>query len=320
MQGGENMMSNASQYVAVDVSKAMLDIAMPGANKVWRSSNTISGIAAFKERLKRFDRPHVVCEATGRYGRLLARQMGAAGITMSIVNPRQVRDFARATGQLAKTDALDAGIILRFACAMEPVPTPPTPENQARLAEKVRRRRQLVDMLATEKQRLSGLDDTDTLASVREHLAFLQGQISQCDARIKAEIEADEKLARKAVLLESIPGIGATTAAVLIAELPELGIADKKQIAALAGVAPMNRDSGQWRGQAHITGGRLSVRCSLYMATLPAIRFNPAIKDFYQHLRAEGKAPKVAITAAMRKLLIIANAIIQQNRPWTNPA
>jgi transposase len=320
MQGGENMMSNASQYVAVDVSKAMLDIAMPGATRVWRSSNTTAGIATFRERLKRFDRPHVVCEATGRYGRLLARQMGAAGIAMSIVNPRQVRDFARATGQLAKTDALDAGIILRFACAMEPVPTPPTPANQARLAEQVRRRRQLVDMLATEKQRLSGLDDADTLASIREHLTFLQGQIGQCDARIKAEIEADEKLARKAVLLESIPGIGATTAAVLIAELPELGIADKKQIAALAGVAPMNRDSGQWRGQAHITGGRLSVRCSLYMATLPAIRFNPAIKDFYQHLRAEGKAPKVAITAAMRKLLIIANAIIQQDRPWTNHA
>jgi transposase len=320
MQGGENMMSNASQYVAVDVSKAMLDIAMPGANRVWRSSNTTAGIATFRERLKRFDRPHVVCEATGRYGRLLARKMGAAGIAMSIVNPRQVRDFARATGQLAKTDALDAGIILRFACAMEPVPTPPTPANQARLAEQVRRRRQLVDMLATEKQRLSGLDDADTLASIREHLTFLQGQIGQCDTRIKAEIEADEKLARKAVLLESIPGIGATTAAVLIAELPELGIADKKQIAALAGVAPMNRDSGQWRGQAHITGGRLSVRCSLYMATLPAIRFNPAIRDFYQHLRAEGKAPKVAITAAMRKLLIIANAIIHQNRPWTNHA
>lgn len=311
------MMSNASQYIAVDVSKAMLDIAMPGANRIWRSPNTVSGIAAFRKRLTSVDQPHVVCEATGRYGRLLARQMGAAGIAMSIVNPRQVRDFARATGQLAKTDALDASIILRFADAMKPAPTPPTPTNQARLAEQVRRRRQLVDMLAAEKQRLSGLDDADTLASIREHLAFLQSQIGQCDARIKAEIEADDKLTQKAVLLESIPGIGATTAAVLIAELPELGSTDKKQIAALVGVAPMNRDSGQWRGQAHITGGRLSVRCSLYMATLPAIRFNPAIHEFYKRLRAEGKPPKVAITAAMRKLLIIANAIIQQNRTWT---
>jgi transposase len=320
MQGGETMMPNTSQYVAVDVSKAMLDIAMPGADRVWRSANTVAGIAALSERLKRYDQPHVVCEATGRYGRLLARKMGAAGIAISVVNPRQVRDFARATGQLAKTDALDANIILRCAWSMEPAPTPQTPENQARLAEQVRRRRQLVDMLASEKQRLSGLDDADTLASIREHLVFLQGQIGQCDARIKAEIEADETLARKAMLLVTIPGIGATTAAVLIAELPELGSADKKQIAALVGVAPMNRDSGQWRGQAHITGGRLSVRCSLYMATLPAIRFNPAIRDFYKRLRSDGKAPKVAITAAMRKLLIIANAVIQQNRPWTHHA
>lgn len=312
------MMSNASQYVAVDVSKAMLDVAMPGLNRVWRSPNTKAGIVALRRRLDAFKRPHIVCEATGRYGRLLSRQMGEAGIAMSVVNPRQVRDFARATGQLAKTDVLDARIILRFADTMQPAQTPPTPENQARLAEQVRRRRQLVDMLAVEKQRLSGLEDVDTLTSIREHLTFLEGQIRACDARIKGEIEADEKLARKAVLLESIPGIGATTAAVLIAELPELGIADKKQIAALAGVAPMNRDSGQWRGQAHITGGRLSVRCALYMATLPAIRFNPAIRSFYQHLRAEGKAPKVAITAAMRKLLIIANAIIQQDRPWAN--
>ena len=310
----------SNQYVAVDVSKAALDIALPGANGVWRRTNSVAGIAASRRRLATLEHPHIVCEATGRYGRLLARQMGAAGIAMSIVNPRQVRDFARASGQLAKTDALDAGIILRFADAMQPARTPPTPENQARLAERVRRRRQLVGMLATEKQRLSGLDDAETLASIREHIAFLQGQIGQCDARITAEIAADATLARKAMLLESIPGIGATTAAVLIAELPELGIADKKQIAALAGIAPMNRDSGQWRGQAHITGGRLSVRCALYMATLPAIRFNPTIRDFYQHLRAGGKAPKVAITAAMRKLLIIANAIVQQNKPWANLA
>ena len=187
----------------------------------------------------------------------------------------------------------------------------------ARLAEQVRRRRQLVNMLAIEKQRLSGLDDADTVASIREHLAFLQSLIARCDACIQGEIAADAALARKSELLQSIPGIGATTAAVLIAELPELGSADKKQIAALAGVAPMNRDSGQWRGQAHIAGGRLSVRCALYMATLPAIRFNPTIRAFYQHLRADGKAPKVAITAAMRKLLIIANALIQQDRPWT---
>lgn len=308
-------MENAPQFVAVDVSKAMLDLATP--EQTWRTPNSLPGIAALGKRLARYERPHVVCEATGRYGRLLARQMGKSGIAMSVVNPRRIRDFARAAGQLAKTDAIDAQTILRFAQTMQPAETPQTPENMARLAEQVRRRRQLVEMLATEKQRLSGLDDPDTLASIRAHLLFLENQIGCCDTRIQAEIAADAILARKASLLQSIPGIGATTAAVLIAELPELGSADQKQIAALAGVAPMNRDSGQWRGQAHITGGRLSVRCALYMATLPAIRFNPTIRTFYQRLRADGKAPKVAITAAMRKLLIIANAIIAQNRPWS---
>jgi transposase len=308
-------MENALQFVAIDVSKTMLDLATPEGT--WRTPNSLSGIVALGKRLGRYEQPRVVCEATGRYGRLLARQMGKAGIAMSVVNPWHVRDFARAAGQLAKTDAIDAKIILRFAQVMQPAETPQTPEHMARLAEQVRRRRQLVDMLATEKQRLSGLDDPDTLESIREHALFLQGQISRCDARIRAEIAADAGLARKADLLQSIPGIGATTAAVLIAELPELGSADQKQIAALAGVAPMNRDSGQWRGQAHIAGGRLSVRCALYMATLPAIRFNPTIRVFYQRLRTDGKAPKVAITAAMRKLLITANAIIQHNRPWS---
>lgn len=307
-------MLNTPQYVAVDVSKAMLDLALPEGT--WRTLNTPSGIASLTKRLARYERPWMVCEATGRYGRLLARLMNQAGVPVSVVNPRQVRDFARASGQLAKTDAIDAGVILRFARTMRPPQTQIPAENRERLAEQVRRRRQLVDMLAAEKQRLSGLDDADTLASIRTHLAFLESQIADCETRIQAGIAADASLARKAELLQSIPGIGATTAAVLIAELPELGQADSKQIAALAGVAPMNRDSGQWRGQAHIKGGRLSVRCALYMATLPAIRFNPPIRSFYQRLRAEGKPPKLAITAAMRKLLIIANAIVHQDRPW----
>jgi transposase len=301
-------------YVAVDVSKAMLDVALPAP---WRTANSASGLAALRKRLERVERPHVVCEATGRYGRLLGRSMGEAGIPFSAVNPRQVRDFARAAGQLAKTDAIDAEVILRFARAMQPATTPQMPDNHVRLTEQVRRRRQLIDMMVAEKQRLSGLEDDDTRASIDAHLAFLKDQITRCDTRIQAEIAADPALARKAELLQSIPGIGATTAAILIAELPELGLTDAKQIAALAGVAPMNRDSGQWRGQAHIKGGRLSVRCALYMATLPAIRFNPDIRTFYQRLRADGKPPKLAITAAMRKLLVTANAIIQHDRTWT---
>lgn len=307
-------MQHSPHFVAVDVSKAMLDLT--SSQGAWRIPNTPSGIAGLVRRLARQERPWVVCEATGRYGRALARRIDRAGIPISIVNPRQVRDFARASGQLAKTDAIDAAVILRFAHAMQPPPTPMPSEKRERLVEQVSRRRQLVDMLAVEKQRLDALDDADSIASIRDHLAFLERQVTACNARIQALIAADQELVHKAGLLQSIPGIGAVTAAVLIAELSELGEADGKQIAALAGVAPMNRDSGQWRGQAHIRGGRMSVRCALYMATIVAIRFNPAIKSFYQRLRAEGKPPKVAITAAMRKLLIIANAVIHQKRPW----
>lgn len=302
-----------SHYVAVDISKAMLDVALPSR---WRTPNTPAGIAALRKKIASIERPHIVCEATGRYGRLLARSMGEAKVPFSSVNPRQVRDFARASGQLAKTDTIDADSILGFAHAMQPAATPCMPENHARLTERVRRRRQLVDMQAVEKQRLSGLDDTDSIASIKGHLAFLKSQITAIEKQIEAETAKDEKLARRSALLQSIPGIADVTAAVLIAELPELGYCDKKQIAALAGVAPMNRDSGQWRGQAHIAGGRLSVRCALYMATLPAIRFNQPIREFYKRLRAQGKPPKLAITAAMRKLLIMANTILQQDRPW----
>ena len=307
-------MHTTPHFVAVDVSKAMLDLASPQG--AWRTPNTPSGLASLRRRLAKQERPWVVCEATGRHSRLLARQMHQAGIPVSIVNPRQIRDFARASGQLAKTDAIDAAVILRFAHAMQPPQTPPVPESRQRLAEQVVRRRQLVDMLAAEKQRLSELDDPDTVASIKDHLAFLKAQIEACSTRIETLIEADRELAEKASLLRTIPGIGATTAAVLLTEMPELGEADKKQIAALAGVAPMNRDSGQWRGQAHIKGGRMSVRCALYMASIVAIRFNPAIKTFYRRLRADGKPPKVAITAAMRKLLIIANTVVKQKQPW----
>lgn len=314
------MIQTNPTFVAVDVSKAMLDIATSCAPFAWQTPNDTQGIAALKRQIKRFDQPHIVCEATGRYTRRLRSELDASHIPISIVNPRFIRDFARATGKLAKTDALDAKAILRFAQTMLPEPTLPTPEKQQKIAEQVRRRRQLVDMLAVEKQRMSGLDDPDSIASIKAHLAFLKTEIKASDKRIANAIADDPEATRKSKLLITIPGIAATTAAVLIAELPELGSADQKQIAALAGVAPMNRDSGKWRGQAHIKGGRISARCALYMAAVVAIRVNPAIKPFYQNLRQNGKLPKVAITAAMRKLIIIANALVQQNRPWTNPA
>lgn len=201
---------------------------------------------------------------------------------------------------------------------MQPPASPPPSANQERLTTLVRRRRQLVDMAAMEKQRDADPDDRIAAASIDDHLAFLAKQIGQLDVAIAEQTEQDVGLARRAALLRTIPGIGAVASATLVAELPELGHIGKKQIAALVGVAPMNRDSGLMRGQAHITGGRLSVRCILYMATIVAIRCNPAIRPFYKHLREQGKPAKVAIVAAMRKMLIVANSMLEHNRPWIN--
>jgi len=305
-------------FIGIDVSKDHLDVAFAGQAKVWRVGNDDKGIAALGRRLAAREDPHVVCEATGGYTRLLSRELTRLAIAFSQVNPRQVRDFARASGRLAKTDAIDAAVILQFAQKMQPPATPPLSADQIRLTDLVRRRRQIVDMAVMEKQRAAHPDEPDILASVQRHLDFLAEEIADIDRRIASQIAADRALARRVELLRTIPGIGATVAATLVAELPELGHVGKKQIAALVGVAPMNRDSGLKRGEAHIAGGRLSVRCALYMATLSAIRCNPDIKAYYRRLREDGKAPKVAIVAAMRKMTITANVILEQDRPWTN--
>lgn len=309
-------MQNTTQYVGVDVSKHHLDVAFPGARQVWRTKNDAAGIAALAGRIDRLDRPQLVCEATGGYTRALARGMAANTIAMSNLNPRQIRDFARATGRLAKTDAIDAAVILRFAETMQPPASPPPAPEQLRLSDLVRRRRQLVDAAAIEKQRDVQPDEPLIAASIARHLAFLNSEVDGIDQAIAQAIAADEALARRAALLQTIPGVGAVTAATLVAELPELGHIGKKQIAALVGVAPINHDSGLQRGQAHIGGGRLSARCCLYMATIVAIRCNPAIRPFYKHLRQQGKPPKLAIVAAMRKLIIAANAMLEHDRPW----
>lgn len=303
-------------YIGIDVSKEHLDLAMPGAGPV-RLANSEAGVAGLLEQLAGLEGPHVVCEATGSHTRRLARGLGAGGIALSRVNPRRVRDLARASGQLAKTDAIDAAMILRFAQTMQPQPDPPPQPHAVELAGLVRRRRQLVDILAAEKQRDAEPEADRIRASLKAHIAFMSAEVKDLDEAIATAIATDAALKERAELLCSIPGIGAITAAVLVAELPELGRIDKKAIAALAGVAPFVRESGQFRGQAHIAGGRLSVRCALYMATISAIRANPPIKAFYKHLRQAGKPAKLAIVAAMRKLLITANAILATNRPWS---
>ena len=304
-------------FVGVDVAKDHLDVAFPSA-KAWRTTNDPAGIALLGRRLARLDAPHLVCEATGGYTRRLTRALAARDIAVSRVNPRQVRDFARATGKLAKTDAIDASTILRFAEAIQPSPTPPPSANHEHLTALMRRRRQLVEMAAMEKQRAADPDDDVAAASIDDHLAFLVKRIVKLDLAIAGQIECDDGLARRAALVRTIPGIGAVAAATLVAELPELGHIGKKQIAALVGVAPINRDSGLMRGQAHITGGRPSVRCILCMAIIVAIRCNSAIRPFYKRLRDAGKPPKLAIVAAMRKLVITANAMLEHDRPWSN--
>lgn len=303
-------------YVGIDVSKHHLDLAIAGA-RVVRFANTPAGMGRLVQQLAGLSRPHVVCEATGSHTRLLAHELGTRGIVFSRVNPRRVRDLARADGQQAKTDAIDAAVILRFAQLMQPEPSPPSRPQMLELADLVRRRRQLVDMLAMEKQRLEHPETEPVRTSLKANIGWLTQQIKELDTAIAQSIAGDIGLAHRAGLLTSIPGIGKITAAVLVAEMPELGSIDKKQVAALAGVAPFVRDSGQFRGQAHIGGGRASVRCALYMAAISAIRFNPPLKAFYKHLRDNGKPAKLAIVAAMRKLLITANAILANDLPWS---
>ena len=306
-------------YVGIDVSKHHLDLALGEAGVV-RVANNAEGIARLIEQVSGLGRPHVVCEATGSHTRQLSRELGERGIAFSRVNPRRVRELARADGQRAKTDAIDARVILRFARLMQPQPTPPPQPQALELADLVRRRRQVVDMLAMEKQRLEHPEAASARASLKAHIAFMASQVRDLDAAIAERIAGDAELERRAGLLVSIPGIGRTTAAVLVAEMPELGGLDNKQVAALAGVAPFVRESGQFRGQAHIGGGRASVRCALYMASISAIRANPQIRSFYRRLRDNRKPAKLAIVAAMRKLLITANAIIATGTPWQPPS
>lgn len=302
--------------VGIDVSKAHLDVAAEGARAVARFDNDAVGCAALAAAVAGAELS--VVEATGGYEMLIVRALMAAGIAVAVVNPRQVRDFARASGRLAKTDQVDARVIRHFARAMRPAQIPHIDDGRIALAALVTRRRQLVDMAVAEKNRLEHAPEAVT-ALIDETITTLKAQLARVDAAIALAIEAEPDMAERRGLLLGVPGIGEVNAAVLIAELPELGAIDDKKLAALVGVAPMAHDSGILRGQRHISGGRAAVRCALYMATLSAIRCSPAIKAFYTRLRAAGKPPKVAIVAAMRKHIIMINTIVRRKTPWSEP-
>jgi len=299
--------------IGVDVSKAWLDLACRPDDPVERHANSPEGVAGL---LARLGRPQlVVVEATGGYELNLVRALHAAGRPVAVVNPRQVRNFARARGRLAKTDALDARIIAEFGALLRPLPMPSPPQGREDFAALVARRRQVIDMMVAEKNRLEHALD-GVRGFIAEHLGALKSQLANLDAAIALAVEADPQLCKRRDILTSVPGVGQLTAAVILAELPELGSIGAKQAAALVGVAPINRDSGAHRGERHIGGGRPSVRCAIYMATLSAVRYEPGLKAFYQRLRSGGKRPKVALVAAMRKLVTLLNILLARNQHW----
>jgi transposase len=305
--------------VGIDLGKHHLDVAIEPAHEAFRVPHDEAGISALLTRLKPHGPDQVILEAGGPLAAQLAGQLAAEGFAVVVVNPRQVRDFARATGQLAKTDQLDARVLCAFAAAVRPEPRALKDETAQLLSALVARRRQLLQMLVAEKNRLAAATATLVKRNLAAHIRWLQKCLEDTDRELREQIQDSPVWRARENLLASVPGIGRVTAQALISDLPELGQLSDKQIAALAGLAPFNRDSGTLRGTRHIWGGRWQVRTALYMATLAAIRSNPPIKAFYARLRLAGKPPKVAITACMRKLLVILNAMVRDNAPWQAP-
>lgn len=307
-------MPSAQVFVEIDVSKAQLDVALRPDGR-FSVSNDEAGFAQIIERLRVVSPALVVLEATGGLEIPLTGALAAAGVPVVVVNPRQVRDFAKATGKLAKTDALDAQVLAHFAEVMRPAPRPLPDEQTQMLAALLTRRRQLVEMLTAEKNRLASARKP-IRKSLRAHIAWLERELQHTDADLADAIRQSPVWQEKDALLRSVPGVGPVLTTTLLANVPELGTLTHKQIAALVGVAPLNRDSGTLRGKRTVWGGRAQVRAVLYMGAIVAARFNPVIRAFYQHLCTAGKAKKVALTACMRKLLIILNAMLKHHTPW----
>jgi transposase len=309
----------APTFVGIDVAKDRLDVHLRPADEAFALSRDGAGLEALVERLMALAPTLVVLEATGGFEVVVAGALAAAELPLVVVNPRQIRAFARATGRLAKTDRLDAEAIARFAEAVQPAPRPVPSAAAHALGELVARRRQLVAMITSEGQRRRQARDPRLGRRLEAHVVWLQKELSALETDLDDAIRATPAWRVAEDLLASVPGIGKTSARMLIAELPELGSLDRRKIAALVGVAPINRDSGTFRGRRMVMGGRASVRTALYMPTLTAIRRNPALQSFYQRLIGRGRPAKVAITACMRKLLVILNAILRDHRPWQTP-
>lgn len=311
-------MAQQSQWVGIDVSKAHLDVYLRPSGQQFQLKNQASGIIEFIQQLQAFEIQQVILEATGGFELEVAQALQAQGFAIAIINPRQARDFAKASGKLAKTDRIDAAVLAHFGEAMQPAVTVLASAHEQTLQEAVTRRRQLVEMLTAEKHRQSSLRGK-MRQNVDEHVEWLEKRIAQLDDEIEQLTQVQEQWRSHRALLTSVPGIGKVIATTLIAALPELGQVSDKRISALVGVAPLNRDSGKYRGTRTIWGGRANVRAALYMGTLVAVQHNPVLKAFYARLLAQGKAKKSALTACMHKLLRILNAMIRDGQPWQPP-
>lgn len=303
-------------FVGLDVSKDRVDAHVQPTGDRFAVGTDEAALATLVTRVSALSPTLVVLEATGGYEIPVTAALANAGLPVAVVNPRQIRDYARATGQLAKTDALDARAIARFAEAVQPAVRPlPTPQAQA-LADLVARRRQVVDMLGAELNRHRQARQPRLQQRIAAHVAWLRRALEGLDEDLTELVRSSPVWREKENLLTSMPGVGDVTAQALIADLPELGQLDRRRIAALVGIAPFNRDSGQWRGRRMIGGGRPAVRRALYMATIVAIQHNPTIAACYQRLVTAGRPKKVAVIAAMRKLLTTLNAMLRDRRPW----
>lgn len=302
-------------HVGIDVSKGRLDVCVMPQGSTLAVTNDRAGIDELLELLDRLRPALVVLEASGKYERPAAAAIAACGIAVAVVNPRQTRDFAKATGRLAKTDRIDAEVLALFAGAVGPRPSV-MPDEEARFLQAIlARRRQLLEMLVAEKNRLQMAPDP-VAKRIAAHARWLQKELSRTDGELDEALEASTVFGENEALLRSVPGVGPVLARTLLAELPELGALTHRRLSALVGVAPFNRDSGKLRGKREVWGGRGPVRAALYMGALVATRHNPVLKEFYGRLLAAGKPKKVALVACMRKLLVTCNAVVRDGAAW----
>ena len=309
-------MEKEAIYVGIDVAKAQLDIAVRPTDDRWVVPNDGAGIRQLMSRLKALEPALVVLEATGGLELPLVASLAAEEAPVVVVNPRQVRDFAKATGKLAKTDALDAAVLAHFAEAVR-LPVRPLRDAETQvLTSLTARRHQVMTMLLSEKNRLSAATTVAVRPRIEAHIAWLQRELDDLDTSLRETLRQSPVWREKDDLLRTVPGVGEQLSLTLLAHLPELGTLDRRQLAALVGVAPFNRDSGTLRGRRTVWGGRAWIRADLYMGALAASRYNPTIRDFYQRLVAAGKPKKLALTACMRKLLIILNSMLKHRSPW----